>query len=137
MNTQSNSKLNDVIKLITSYLGAEKESDPKIDPVGYSRHKKLEKMNLFLEEKGFPQTDEDKCALSLVPYIFQEANYDTIEWTDKNANLDHLKELFDFDFYVQSGGKMREEVTDEEFHKYVLDSLACIDFVKKKLPQKN
>jgi hypothetical protein len=79
---------------------------------------------------GFPTEDEHKERVSLAPYIFQEANYDGISWTDQQADLAGLSTYFDLDFIVQNQGRQRNEATAEEFTKYVNDAFRYIDRVQ-------
>ena len=80
-----------------------------------------------LTDRGFPISKEDKLALSLEPFVFQEANYDEIDWTSKNADLSHLEHIFNIDVQLQNEGKTRSELRDEEFDEYVQLSFASID----------
>jgi hypothetical protein len=101
------------------------------DPIGNIRLRQFLIMEDCLNAIGFPTEDEHKARVSLVPYIFQEANYDGICWTDqKNADLAGLSVYFDLDCMVQNQGRQRDEMTAEEFTKYVDDSLRFIDLVQ-------
>jgi hypothetical protein len=60
--------------------------------------------------------------------VFQEANYDDIDWTDRAAPLGHLSGIFEIDVAVQSDGRERHELTDAEYNEYVQISFAAIDY---------
>lgn len=100
------------------------------DPIGNVRLRQLLLMEDCLNAIGFPAETDHKARVSLVPYIFQEANYDDLSWTDQQADLDHLTVYFDLDFMVQSQGKERKEATSQEFENYVNQSLEFIDMKK-------
>src|ERR1051326_5755096 len=97
------------------------------DPIGNVRLRQLLLMEDCLNAIGFPTEAEHKARVSLIPYIFQEANYDDISWTEQHADLAHLAPYFDLDFMVQNQGRERSEVTAEEFKQYVEDSFNFID----------
>ncbi len=87
-----------------------------------------------METKGFPVTEEDRYQLNLMPFIFQEANYDGIRWDKKLGNQHHLEPLFDLDLFVQTNGKSRNELTEAQYGKYVSD---CHLFIDRRKQQKN
>lgn len=62
----------------------------------------------------------------MIPYVFQEANYDDISWSDQKADLGHLQSMLEVDFLVQNGGRNRLGVTDQVFHSYVELSFRAI-----------
>jgi hypothetical protein len=103
-----------------------RESAPA-DPVAARRVRQIQRIALFLEEQGFPRTESERCRLSLIPFVFQEANYDDIDWTNQRAALGHLEAMFELDFYVASCGLSRAECAVTEFERYVAESLRCID----------
>ena len=100
------------------------------DPIGNIRLRQFLIMEDCLNAIGFPTEDEHKARVSLAPYIFQEANYDGISWTDQQADLAGLSTYFDLDFIVQNQGRQRNESTTEEFTKYVNDAFRYIDRVQ-------
>ena len=97
------------------------------DPIGNVRLRQLLLMEDCLNAIGFPTEPGHRARVSLVPYIFQEANYDDISWTDQQADLAHLSSYFELDFMVQNQGRERSEVTAEQFKQYVEDSFNFID----------
>ena len=119
---------NDVIELIkkeVSYLSADGNS------VAAIRHRALLHALKAVEETGFPTNRDLRLDLSLVPFVFQEANYDDINWTDRQAPLHHLSEMFSIDVAVQMGGRERHEMNDAEYKDYVDTSFAAIDYRTK------
>jgi hypothetical protein len=94
------------------------------------RAAQVRNIRLFLETQGFPTTATERCRLSLVPLIFQEANYDGIHWSAKMADLEHLADLFTLDFYVASGGLTRSESDEATYQRYIGEAHRCIDVWK-------
>jgi hypothetical protein len=97
------------------------------DAVSEVRRAALLYLRDVLEKTGFPTDRKQRCNLSLVPYIFQEANYDDIDWTDRTASLGHLSGIFAIDLAFQSEGRERHELTDAEYNEYIHTSFAAID----------
>jgi hypothetical protein len=97
------------------------------DPVGNARLRQLLLMEDCLNSIGFPTHAEHKARASLVPYIFQEANYDGLSWTDQQADLAHLSDFFALDFMVQNQGRERNEARPDEYARYVEDCFKFID----------
>ena len=93
-----------------------------------ARHSALLHLRDVLQRTGYPADRALRLELSLVPSVFQEANYDDIDWTDSTAPLGHLAAIFAIDIAVQSGGRERHELTDAEYNEYVHMSLAAIDY---------
>ncbi len=98
------------------------------DAVAVARHRALLHLRDVLQRTGFPTDRNQRCELSLVPFVFQEANYDDIDWTDRAAPLGHLSHIFAIDVAVQSDGHERHELTDAEYDEYVHISFAAIDY---------
>jgi len=92
------------------------------------RHGALLHLRRALQGTGFPTDRNQLRELSLVPVVFQEANYDDIDWTDRTAPLGHLSGVFAIDVAVQCNGRERHELTDAEYDEYVHRSFAAIDF---------
>jgi hypothetical protein len=102
------------------------------DGVAVARHYALTDLRDALQKMGFPADRHQQHELSLVPFVFQEANYDDIDWTDRVAPLEHLSGIFAIDVAAQSGGRERHELTDKEYNEYVHISFAAIDFRSKR-----
>jgi hypothetical protein len=64
--------------------------------------------------------------LSLVPFIFQEANYDGIDWVQPGADLAQLTPLFEIDARIWSGGRSLSEFSEPEHADYVARALRAI-----------
>ena len=54
-------------------------------------------------------------SLSLVPFLFQEANYDDIDWSRKDSDLGHLEAFFELDLLVQFAGRERSDITAGDY----------------------
>jgi hypothetical protein len=102
------------------------------DAVAEARHSALLDLRDVLQRTGFPADRNERREISLVPLVFQEANYDDINWTNRAAPLGHLSGIFAIDIAVQSGGRERHELTDAEYDAYVQTSLDTIDSRKKR-----
>ena len=101
---------------------------PVDNAVAAARHGALLYLRDVLQRTGLPTDRKQRRELSLVPFVFQEANYDDIDWTDRVAPLGHLSGIFAIDVAVQSDGRERHELTDAEYNDYVHRSFAAIDY---------
>lgn len=95
--------------------------------ISAARYHRLVRIRDFLRTHGYPRTFSQKCALSLVPFIFQEANYDDIAWSDQHGELGHLVTLFDIDARVLNEGRPRSLLSTEAFAAYRKECLRIID----------
>ena len=86
----------------------------------------LQKIYDYYKENGFPKA-LTKENLSLIPFHFQEAGYDGIDWYKQHGDLGHLVDDFQIDCIFQNEGKNRQQLTEEEFEKYIAYSYAIID----------
>lgn len=86
----------------------------------------LQEIYAYYKENGFPKA-LTKENLSLIPFHFQEARYDGIDWYKQNGDLGHLVDDFQIDCIFQNEGKNRQQLTQEEFEKYIAYSYAIID----------
>src|SRR5215471_19016401 len=109
----------EVIALLRQQIKSALDHEFDMDPIGNVRVRQLLLMEDCLNSIGFPTEADHRARVSLVPYIFQEANYDGLSWTDQQADLGHLSTLFELDFMVQNQGRARSETGDEAFQKYV------------------
>jgi hypothetical protein len=100
------------------------------DTVAAARHSELLHLRDVLRRTGFPTNRDQRLDLSLVPLVFQEANYDDIDWTDRAAPLGHLSGILAIDVAVQFDGRDRHELTDAEYNEYVRTSFAAIEYRK-------
>jgi hypothetical protein len=117
----------EVIALLRQQIKSAIDHKFDTDPIGNVRMRQLLLMEDCLNSIGFPTHAEHKARVSLVPYIFQEANYDDLSWTDQRADLGHLTAYFELDFMVQNQGSERSEASANAFQQYVEDSLGFID----------
>jgi hypothetical protein len=74
---------------------------------------------------GFPAREAYE-PLSLVPFIFQEANYDGIDWVQHGADLAQLTPLFEIDACIWSGGRTLSEFSEAEHADYVAAAVRAI-----------
>ncbi len=77
----------DLISLINEEVS---RLTPVDNAVAGARHSALLHLREVLQRTGFPTDRDQRRELSLVPLVFQEANYDDIDWTDRAAPLGHL-----------------------------------------------
>jgi hypothetical protein len=117
----------EVVALVRQQIKSGIDHDFDTDPIGNVRLRQLLLMEDCLNAIGFPTHSDHKARVSLVPYVFQEANYDDISWTSQNADLAHLASYFDLDFMVQNQGRERREVSEQEFMRYVEEAFKIID----------
>ena len=115
---------NEIIPLIKEEIS---RLSPDNDSVAAIRREALLRVLSVLQETGFPKDRNQQLEISLIPFIFQEANYDDIDWTDRLAPLQQLNGLFSIDIMVQMGGRDRHELNDDEYEAYVNVSFAAID----------
>lgn len=102
----------------------------RIDPVGMTRYRMLERIKEYLETKGLPEIPEQKAGLSLVPSCLQEASDDDLPWMTQDINLWQLQPFFDIDYMVQNEGMDRVDATPEQFGRYVRQSLEAIEKIR-------
>ena len=117
----------EVVALLRRQIKSGIDHDFDTDPIGNVRLRQLLLMEDCLNAIGFPAEAEHKARVSLVPYVFQEANYDDISWTSQDADLEHLASYFDLDFMVQNQGRERRDVSEQEFKGYVEEAFKFID----------
>ena len=92
---------------------------PRKDPVALVRQRHSAMIADTLASSGFPVSEVEKARLSLIPLVFQEANYDDIGWMLQNENLRQLSGFLELDHHVQCGGQSRGEAGSTEFSAYV------------------
>lgn len=126
--------LAEVIELIDTRLGEYLTAESRQGIVAV-RADVIQRIRSTLASRGFPRTLEDRARLSLIPFIFQEANYDGISWGDENEDFGHLQSFFDLDFHVAFAGRERHEVSPAERDAYWTESMAFIDAARASGPQ--
>jgi hypothetical protein len=88
------------------------------DPIGGGRRLFLQHVRDIVSQHGLPIPDELKLDNCVMPYVFQELNYDGYEWSERTADLGHLADMVDIDVIVWSGGHTRDELSDSEYNRY-------------------
>jgi hypothetical protein len=96
-----------------------------------TRAYRLRRIREFLSQIGFPTSPDDRCRLSLLPFIFSEANYDGIHWSEQRADLRQLSDFFVLDYYVFSGGISRSEASSSDFRTYLESFQECAERWRK------
>jgi hypothetical protein len=109
--------IEEIVEMIDAQLAA-LQPEPGKPSILHARVHVLRRMREMLTTSGFPHNDVDRFQTSLVPFIFQEANYDGIDWHVGARGFDHLQQLFDIDFYVAMGGRERDDVATAEEEAY-------------------
>ena len=91
-------------------MGFEKEIQSLIsgysNPIGIERLRLniLQEIKSYYKDNGYPK-ELAIHKLSLIPSLFQEANYDNIVWSSQNGELGHLNILFQLDCMFHNSGK--------------------------------
>ena len=112
----------ELIALIEAHLT--KSSD---DPIARARFAAVRAIGDALKSGGYPTRERDQFELSLIPFVFQEANYDNIDWGSRDTLGHHqLRELLEIDFLTQMAGQRRKEASDPDIQSYRLRSLRAI-----------
>ncbi len=105
---------------VISYLHAEFGDHPDRHHEGLAATRRIAvgRIAEHLATKGFPSTEAEKISLSLIPFIFQEANYDDINWSRKDSDLQHLESFFELDLLVHFSGRERSDINDDDYAQY-------------------
>jgi hypothetical protein len=113
---------------VISYLHSEFDDHPDrhYEGLAATRRFAVGRIAEYLASDGFPSTEDEKIRLSLVPFIFQEANYDDIDWSEKGSDLRHLKSFFELDLLVHFAGRERSDISDDDYAQYFELSLEAI-----------
>lgn len=109
----------EIEKLIEAY-----SSNPQ--PIVQFRFRKLNAMKDYYTTNGYPKP----CTiseLSLFSAFFQEAIYDGINWSDQNAELEHLAIALELDCIFHNCGRTRKELSPKEFEDYMNFTAAAIN----------
>lgn len=88
------------------------------DLIGGGRKLFLEHVRELISRYGLPLPDDCKLDACVMPYIFQELNYDGYDWASRNEDFGHLSDLVDIDIITWSAGRIRSELSDKEFADY-------------------
>jgi hypothetical protein len=89
------------------------------DAVGECRYLSLKNLQESLQQYGFERDDDVKVEACLMPFIFQELNYDEYDWSNRSAHLGQLDENVEIDVIAWSSGRRRAELTDAEYSNYL------------------
>ena len=113
---------------VIAYLHTEfdLQAEPPSDGLAAIRLAVVDRLAEYLENRGFPSTEDEKISISIVPFIFQEANYDDIDWSSKDSDLGHLKAFFELDLLVHFAGRGRSEISEGDYAQYFSMSLKAI-----------
>ena len=110
--------IENINRLIKGYSGTEH--------IGRTRYSILSQIKTVYLNDGYP-SKHSIYDLSLIPFVFQECNYDDIWWGGQNEDLRHLSTILELDFMFHNEGKKRNEVSLAELGDYVDFSLKAID----------
>ena len=85
------------------------------NPIGIERLRLniLQEIKSYYKDNGYPK-ELSIHKLSLIPSLFQEANYDNIVWSSQNGELGHLNILFQLDCMFHNSGKSREKLSEKD-----------------------
>ncbi len=114
---------NDILTMIDEALAGR---DADTGPVSASRRHFLTDIRTTVQEDGLPLPDKRKLDACIMPFIFQELNYDDYDWSSRTAPLGELEELVDIDVAIWSNGRRRSEMTDAEYHNYWVFCMSAI-----------
>ncbi len=107
-------------------------ADSHTDPVSVLRRRFLIDLRTTLQQLGLPLPDKQKLDACVMPFIFQELNYDDHDWSSRTAPLGQLEDLVDIDVAIWSNGCRRSEMTDAEYGNYWEFCLKAIDHRSKR-----
>ena len=114
----------ELITKIEAYLT--KSSD---DPIARLRWVAVRDLGDALKSGDYPTREHDQLDLSLIPAVFQEANWDGIDWGSRDTMGHHqLRDILEIDFLTQMAGQRREEASDSDIETYRLRSLRAISW---------
>ncbi len=101
--------------------------DDDSGPVLLVRRRFLIDLRSMVQEHGLPLPDERQLDACVMPFIFQELNYDDYDWSSRTAPLGGLEDLGDIDVTIWSNGRRRSEMTEAEYRKYWEFCMSAID----------
>ena len=106
---------NDILTMIDEALAGRDADTGSVS--GLRRHF-LTDLRTTVQEHGLPLPDKEKLDACIMPFIFQELNYDDYDWSSRTAPLGELEEVVDIDVAIWSNGRRRSEMTDAEYQNY-------------------
>jgi hypothetical protein len=92
------------------------------------RAHRLKAVKDFLILKGFPDLTTDKLELSLHPFYFQEVNYDDLDIYTIDGDMGHLKNVYEIDLAVQTGGYTRGDISASLYESYLSNRSQAISY---------
>jgi hypothetical protein len=114
----------ELLGLIEGYLA--NSSD---DPIARARWSRVQAVGEALKAGGYPTGEPDQLELSLIPFVFQEANWDGIDWGSRDSTEHHqLRTILEIDFPTQMAGQRREDASDPDIMTYRSRSLRAIEW---------
>ena len=122
---------NDILTMIDEAL-ARRDGDAGTGSIGALRYHFLIDIRATVQEDGLPLPDKRKLDACIMPFIFQELNYDDYDWSSRTAPLGELEEVVDIDVAIWSNGRRRSEMTDAEYGNYWEFCLKAIDHRSKR-----
>ncbi len=114
---------NDILTMLDERLVG---YDDGSDPILQVRRRFLIDLRSMVQEHGLPLPDERKLDACVMPFIFQELNYDDYDWSSRTAPLGGLEDLVEIDVAIWSNGRRRSEITDAEYRNYVEFCMSAI-----------
>lgn len=105
------------------------EGYSKSESIGRWRLHILTEMMTHFQEHRYP-AQLTVHQLSLIPSVFQEANYSDIWWGGQHEDLGHLESILQIDCMFHNNGKTRKELSEQQFSNYVDFSFDAIDALK-------
>jgi hypothetical protein len=102
--------------------------DHPVQGIAIPRYAQLIHIIGALDGGSYAAEEDRLVALSIIPFVFQEANWDGIDWWARDSSKHHrLKEILEIDFLTQMAGKRRADASDAEIETYRLRSHRAID----------
>jgi hypothetical protein len=111
----------ELMALVEAYL-----AKPSDNPIARVRWAAVRALGDALKSGGYPTRESDQIELSLIPFVFQEANYDNIDWGARTIGDHQLRQLLEIDFLTQMTGQRREDASDSDMQTYRLRSRQAI-----------
>jgi len=107
--------VDDILRMIDAAVALRDGHD---DPISKGRCLRLLYLREAIRQTGFDMGREERLKCCLMPFVFQELNYDDYDWSNCLAPLGHLEDIVDIDVVVWSGGLRRSELSDPQYEEY-------------------
>ena len=118
--------IDEIVSMVDSELL--KYENAEIETLAGMRNARLKFVKHFLIRNGFPISMRERFELSLEPFYFQEANYDDLNPCSRDGDLGHLRNVYEIDLAVQTGGYTREIISEADFSKYLKKQSGVIEW---------